>query len=1027
MIRSFLLSLLAATIAATALRAQEKPVEIASPHIRAVFSANRLALSSPAASQPFLSDITINARPGRPATIKAASHPTWGDGSIMTIEDDTGVQHRVSVYSALPFALLQRVLVNTTATEQRIAQQPICDGLLTLATPAEQLKVMTSAGLRNATEASAGYVYLTVGDPVTRAGVVFCFLTSNRGTGIVQSAYEKNSQRLKAHTDYGDLRIAAGANAESEILAIGYSRDVRLGLEQYADAIATHLQIKLSPSPTVYCTWYHGGASEEKRIARNADFAAEHLSRFGLNVMQIDDRWQRGIRLNGPHRDFSGARADGPYPSGMTATADYLKAKNFTAGIWYIPFAGSWNDPAWDDKRDLFLREGDAKASNYFHKMDPALTAKYPADQIPYEARWGGTCLDLTNPKAIDYVRETAARLSKEWGYHYFKLDGLWTGTGTESLYIHTEYRPDELGKPLRKNPAITPIEAYRNGLKALRAGAAPDMFLLGCCIQQNLHSFGASIGLVDGMRVGPDNGANPDALVRGPQFSSRVFFLDKRVWHNDPDPVYVRKSFPEDMARTSVSWVALAGAMHTSSEQYPELPADRVHMLTRSMPSHSLKTTRPVDYLENDPTRVWLLTDSREATRKDIIGLYNWNTVEAANISYPLDRIGLPPATQYVGFDFWADRFLPPFSGTISGLLPAGGCRIVSIRPVSDVPQVISTSRHVTQGVIDLSQERWDSAQKTLRGVSALIARDPYEVRIVVPVGARSWRVTRVTAEGTLSQPPVSFTQDGPCIRVRIDSTDSQPVNWAVAFEPASVEAIAQAPASIEAKLDTDQIVVTWQGTAPQYQLFKNGRLLGNTTGSRYVDRDIALKETYTYSLRALDWTGQTGPEVKTSVTMPENYQVPPAPPLPDMFTHTMKPVRTVTTTVGKTREGEPITLDGVAQSNSLEVRTGTTLVYDIPAGAKRFVATVAYESLRAKNPQARLSITIQGDVREMGEPIVDLAKSPILSVGQNPVWHFDVELDPRQRHLRLRVENVGTDKAALPVNWINAGFITR
>ena len=61
------------------------------------------------------------------------------------------------------------------------------------------------------------------------------------------------------------------------------------------------------------------------------------------------------------------------------------------------------------------------------------------------------------------------------------------------------------------------------------------------------------------------------------------------------------------------------------------------------------------------------------------------------------------------------------------------------------------------------------------------------------------------------------------------------------------------------------------------------------------------------------------------------------------------------------------------------------------------------------------------------MGEPIVDLEKSPILTIGQNKVWHFNVELDPRLRQLRLKAENLSTEKGVLPVNWINAGFITR
>lgn len=205
-------------------------------------------------------------------------------------------------------------------------------------------------------------------------------------------------------------------------------------------------------------------------------------------------------------------------------------------------------------------------------------------------------------------------------------MDGLWTGTGTRIQYVNHAYRDDDLGQPTRHDPSVTPIEAYALGLDLVRDVAGKDVFLLGCSQTQNMRSFGPSMGRVDAMRVGPDNGASPDGLARGPAYSSRLFFLNKRVWYNDPDPVYVRPSFPVHMARTSVSWTALTGSMHSSSYQYGELPPDRLKILRASMPPHDLKTVVPVDYLENDPPTCWHLQDDRDPVRKDIIGLFKWS-----------------------------------------------------------------------------------------------------------------------------------------------------------------------------------------------------------------------------------------------------------------------------------------------------------------------------------------------------------------------------------------------------------------
>ncbi len=96
-------------------------------------------------------------------------------------------------------------------------------------------------------------------------------------------------------------------------MVIGFSHDVRSGLETYGDALAKVYKIKLPPKPEVYCTWYHrdlsgSGASNEKMLAENALFASKHLAPFGLNVMQIDDHWQdnMGVGNLGPGPNGTG-------------------------------------------------------------------------------------------------------------------------------------------------------------------------------------------------------------------------------------------------------------------------------------------------------------------------------------------------------------------------------------------------------------------------------------------------------------------------------------------------------------------------------------------------------------------------------------------------------------------------------------------------------------------------------------------------------------------------------------------------
>jgi len=636
--------------------------------------------------------------------------------------------------------------------------------ILGLPKPPGELKALGTAGLTDvARDANPGsYSFLAIADPASRSGVVAGWLTHERGSGLLFSGVEGGRSVIDARSDYGRLLIRPGEKVEAETLLVGYFADARFGLEAYGDAIAKHYRIELPPQPTVYCTWYHARASDERELLQSARFAKEHLVPYGFSVIQIDDGWQAGVKGNGPRRGFTTHRSDGPYPSGMRRTTDELRELGLTPGIWFMPFAGTWNDPLFADKQDLFATK----------------------DGKPFEVRWGGTCLDITNPKTRQYVRSVASRIARDWGYKYLKLDGLWTGMAAEICYVNTGYKEDQLGQSVLHDPSKTHVQAYRTGLRLVREAVGEDVFLLGCNVAQNMRTLGGSFGLLDAMRIGPDNGRKWSQICRGPFSGSNLYFLHGRVWYNDPDPIYVRDSVPLDHARALVSWVALTGQLNASSTDYAALSPERLHLLQRSMPAHDLKP-RPVDLFEQRIPRIWLLTGDRRKPRRDVVGLFNWEEKEAAHISCPLERIGLPDTGRYVGFDLWADQFVGPFAGSLESDLPPASCRILAVRPLATYPQVIGTSRHITQGVMDVLEETWDAGSRTLTGISRVVANDLYELRIVAMGPKGPWRATSVSVpqEDAADAGIRLVEQDGWRLRIRIDPRKSRDIRWSVRF----------------------------------------------------------------------------------------------------------------------------------------------------------------------------------------------------------------------------------------------------
>ena len=100
----------------------------------------------------------------------------------------------------------------------------------------------------------------------------------------------------------------------------------------------------------------YGGAGNEKGTREFMDAAAEKLVPFGFNLFQIDDRWQSGSSRNGPNKNFTVHNPNGPYPSGMKPTAEYIKSKGATAGVWMMASSGNWNDPYYADKQSFFVK-----------------------------------------------------------------------------------------------------------------------------------------------------------------------------------------------------------------------------------------------------------------------------------------------------------------------------------------------------------------------------------------------------------------------------------------------------------------------------------------------------------------------------------------------------------------------------------------------------------------------------------------------------------------------------------------------
>jgi hypothetical protein len=725
-----------------------------------------LSVAEKATGKAFVRNGRLEGGGGNAVRMKRKILVTQADGSTASLE----------LRENQPFVFVTKQLMNHGPAERdyqgpghlEVTNAVLATFTLDLGRPAAELRTMGTAGLRPPDENPGSYLFLTCADPATRRGVVAGWVTEDRGSGVLFSSVKEGKVEFKARIDYGHLRVPPGKSAQLETLAIGCFDDARLGEELYADVIAKHYQIKLRPRVAGYCTWYddkHPGAGDEKSIVELAAFIAKELKPFGFGVVQIDDEWQDGGRFKGPRRGFDRVRPKGPYPHGMKPVAEKIESLGLTAGIWFMPFARNHQDPEYTDRQDWFVKRDNGK---------------------PYETDWGGTSLDLTQPEVKAHLTQLVKTIHS-WGYNYFKMDGLWTGTATEQMYVNDHYKDDYMGNnaPFH-DPTKSNIEAYRDGLKLVREAAGPAVFFSGCNVSQNMRSLGGSIGLVDSMRIGPDNGWEWGSVLTPVDHGSPLYFLNGRVWWNDPDPYYVRTNLPLKEAQVLSSWVGITGFFALNSDWLPGLPAERIEIVKRIMPAHGA-TARPVDYFDNRFATTWLVTDTRQAVRRDVIGLFNYYDTET-KVNETCERLGLDPGKTYHAFDFWANEPLPDFADSFEEHVAPRSCRVIAVRADEGHPVVLSSSQHVTQGIVDISGEMWRRGK--LSGMSKVVGKDPYELRIAgLADGGRIWKLVSadISAGDNAAGVTVSCQESSPLVRVKIRSPESREVNWTLRFDSAS------------------------------------------------------------------------------------------------------------------------------------------------------------------------------------------------------------------------------------------------
>jgi hypothetical protein len=512
---------------------------------------------------------------------------------------------------------------------------------------------------------------------------------------------------------------------------------------------------------------------------------------YGYRFIQLDDCFQNEFGKGQSRKVWppaaarnGGYVARGPatwldwrkdsYPGGMNGYVAACQSAGFAPAIWIGTFYT--DDELLTSQPDWFIRGADGK---------------------PFAAPWSSCGVDATRPEALQALVRPTFRGLREAGFTYVKIDQL------------RHYLYDNLHQNLAycRERGVTPAEVFRKYLGAAREELGPDTFLLSCW-----GVLPEAVGLADACRIGGDG--------YGPVTMQQYNSWNGIVWRNDPDHCDVFPKFKPaesgNVTKTAAVTAApadtiirpalasIAGCLLLLSDK-PAVYRDDANLtgLRRAAPvvfsvpgqlydfdeskTRKLATLRrtaitsgagpaPIDGDQFGPVCPWWLNEfDRPFERWNVLHRLNWSDQPAAPAEVSFADLGLDPAKTWLVYEFWSGSYL----GGLRDRMPLPrlkpmGLASYAIREQIERPQLVSTSRHLSQGGVEVVALIWDGS--TLAGRSRVVAGDRYELALRVPTGfkLKSAAVAGQTVEHVIQ---------GELVRVAWTPAATAEVAWTISF----------------------------------------------------------------------------------------------------------------------------------------------------------------------------------------------------------------------------------------------------
>jgi hypothetical protein len=277
------------------------------------------------------------------------------------------------------------------------------------------------------------------------------------------------------------------------------------------------------------------------------------------------------------------------------------------------------------------------------------------------------------------------------------------------------------------EDPYSTTSAAYRTVFQLARDGLGQGAFL----DERNLdHGSDITLGIVSSQRIwGDTDRMSPLMITRG----ALRWYKNRQVISYDMDAKNLLKAQPanRDGVRKMLTILYTTCGRFLMANSFDRLTPDMVHDLSRIFPyPDSWVSARPVDAFCSRYPEIFSFRIDEGWYQ---LAVYNPDdqhpAVKTIRFNAPdyFDAINLDPDQDYYAWEFWDNRSAGEFSGSDSLRieLRPGEAKMISIRAKEDFPQLLSSDRHIMQGLVETRDLMWNPQTLELTGEINLVGNE--------------------------------------------------------------------------------------------------------------------------------------------------------------------------------------------------------------------------------------------------------------------------------------------------------------